>query len=181
VSGNVLIVDDEIFFRKNLLQSLPRDGFVAIGATTRQEAWAILRCYPIGIVPLDLGLPDGDGMEMLAQVRQEYPQMVVMVMTAQGTGELEGQAYRLGAPAFRRKPLSLQQLKAWLRQYRDSATHDRLTGSPSLTLTSSRVCPPSAVLEYSGQIFSARHGGNRPLLGEIPQSDIHHCCRVQDI
>ena len=121
VSGNVLIVDDESIFRKNLLQSLHRDGFVAIGATTRQEAWAILRCYPIGIVLLDLGLPDGDGMEMLAQVRREYPQMVVMVMTAQDTRELEGQAYRLGAQAFLRKPLSLQRLKARLRQYCHSA------------------------------------------------------------
>jgi DNA-binding response OmpR family regulator len=117
VSGTVLVVDDEIIFRKNLLQSLRRDGFVAIGVPTRQEAWAILRCAPIGVLLLDLGLPDGDGMEMLAQVRREYPQILIMVITAQDTRELEGQAYRLGAQAFLRKPLSLQQLKARLRQY----------------------------------------------------------------
>lgn len=56
-------------------------------------------------------------MEMLAQVRREYPQILIMVITAQDTRELEGQAYRLGAQAFLRKPLSLQQLKARLRQY----------------------------------------------------------------
>lgn len=121
MSGNVLVVDDEIIFRKNLLQSLRRDGFVAIGVTTRQEAWTILRCYPIGILLLDLGLPDGDGMEMLAQVRREYPQILIVIITAQDTRELEGQAYRLGAQALLRKPLSLQHLKARLRQHCHSA------------------------------------------------------------
>ena len=119
MSGTVLIVDDELIFRKNLIQSLQRDGFVALGATTRQEAWAILRCYPVGVLLLDLSLPDGDGMEMLAQVRRQYPQMLIMVITAQDTREFEGQAYQLGAQVFLRKPLSLRQLRALLQQ-RDS-------------------------------------------------------------
>ena len=66
----VLVVEDDAELRGLLRASLVAEGFEVQTAVTVSEAGALLQHDPPGLVVLDLGLPDGDGAELVRAVRR---------------------------------------------------------------------------------------------------------------
>ena len=107
----LLIEDDTQIARELMLRW--RDGDrLARHVSTLAEADAALAQATFDIVLLDLGLPDGDGMDWLAALRERDPQGAVLVMTARDRVADRVKGLRLGADDYLVKPFAPEELDA---------------------------------------------------------------------
>ena len=129
----LLIVDDEANIRGSLKGALGREGYQVDEAGTLAEARAQLR-EAFDFLLLDVWLPDGSGLDLLAEVRESAPETVVIVMSGHATIDVAVRATRLGAYDFMEKPLSLEHLLVALRNAAATqalqAENRRLQGFP---------------------------------------------------
>lgn len=107
--NHVLIVDDEADIRLSLESILKEEGYLVTTAATAGEALGLLRDAAYDVVLLDIWLPDRDGLDALAEIRQMDSANVpeVVIISGHGTIEAAVRATKLGAYDFLEKPLSL--------------------------------------------------------------------------
>ena len=115
VEGRVLVVDDEPSLRDVLRMGLGRAGFFVGTAGSLAEAVAALD-EPWDLVVTDLQLPDGDGLSVLRQVKEDSPETAVIVLTAHGSADTAVAAMRLGAHDYLTKPFDVDELRIRVRQ-----------------------------------------------------------------
>ena len=104
----VLVVEDNEAARTTLVKLLSREGFTVQSAATLKEGTEKLDCN--AAVVLDLELPDGSGVDLLASIRREHKPVMVLVATAATDVELLDAVRRLRPDALLTKPLDLRQL-----------------------------------------------------------------------
>ncbi|UCH74061.1 MAG: response regulator [Rhodospirillales bacterium] len=108
---NILVVEDEERVLKNVARSLTRAGFEVITAMTCESAWNVLKNSKIDAICLDIGLPDGSGLDLLERLRQIEPDIPAIVISGVTQPEAESRAARLGVKHFLPKPFSLANLR----------------------------------------------------------------------
>jgi two-component system response regulator AtoC len=104
----VLIVDDEEDIQNILSDRLKIHGYQVSVASNGLEALEMVdRIFP-DLILLDIRLldPNLDGMELLARIKQEYPEIIVIMITAHGTIQIAVEAMKLGAYDFIEKPFN---------------------------------------------------------------------------
>jgi two-component system nitrogen regulation response regulator NtrX len=159
----VLIVDDEANIRSSLAGALEREGHQVESAATLADARAKLgEAYDF--VLLDVRLPDGSGLDLLAEIATATPETVVIMMSGHATIDAAVQATRLGAFDFLEKPLSLERLLVLLRNAEErralTAENRRLRASWSLPL----VGRSAAIQRLLGEIERAGRSASRVLI-----------------
>lgn len=117
----ILVVDDEPNVVKSCARMLQLEGFEVEGATGGAEALALYRDRRFDLALVDLKMPDMDGLQLLAALREYDPKAVVVIFTAYGTKESVVEALRLGAYEFLEKPLDARTLVATVRRILEQA------------------------------------------------------------
>jgi CheY-like chemotaxis protein/predicted regulator of Ras-like GTPase activity (Roadblock/LC7/MglB family) len=117
----ILVVDDEPNVVKSCARMLQLEGFEVQGATSGAEAQALYRDRRFDLALVDLKMPDMDGLQLLAALKQYDPKAVVVIFTAYGTKESVVEALRLGAYEFLEKPLDAKTLVATVRRILEQA------------------------------------------------------------
>jgi two-component system, NtrC family, response regulator PilR len=112
----ILVVDDEPSLRELLVIMLRKDGFDVSVAATRTAAIEALAKTAVDLVITDLRLPDGDGLEVLRQVKSTAPDTVVVVMTAFSSTQSAVAALKLGAHDYIIKPFDVDELRIVIRK-----------------------------------------------------------------
>jgi len=107
----ILIVDDELNMRLVLSAMLRKEGYDIVAAANGQEALHVLQSDKIAVVITDLKMPDMDGMELLTQVSDRYPDIPVVMITAHGTVATAVEALKRGALDYITKPFDIDDLK----------------------------------------------------------------------
>jgi len=102
----ILIVDDEKNIRLTMSQSLEPLEIPVQTAVNGEEALQKLKDCQFGMVFLDLRMPGIDGMEVLRRIKEDWPKIRVVIITAHGTIESAVEAMKLGAVDFIQKPFS---------------------------------------------------------------------------
>jgi two-component system, OmpR family, alkaline phosphatase synthesis response regulator PhoP len=105
ISGHILIIDDEAILRQTLARILQRDGLDVTTAASGEEGLALLSQQLFDLVYLDLRMPDMTGLETLKAIHSEFPEMSVILFTAQPDLNSAVEALRLGATDYLLKPL----------------------------------------------------------------------------
>ncbi|MCO5166757.1 MAG: sigma-54 dependent transcriptional regulator [Planctomycetes bacterium] len=109
---DVLVVDDDPGVRDAVSGALARQGHsVRLAGTLAHARRECAQASPDAVF-LDLRLPDGDGMDLLAEVRQRAPHVEVVVITGFGDVDLAVRALRLGAKDLLEKPFTNEQIAA---------------------------------------------------------------------
>jgi two-component system response regulator AtoC len=106
----ILLVDDEDTIRLFLEKTLREEGYEALTAATGTEALELTRSELPDLVLLDLKLPDMSGLDVLKQIKEEVPEVCVIMLTAFGDIETAVTAMKKGAFDFVSKPVNLEQL-----------------------------------------------------------------------
>jgi DNA-binding NtrC family response regulator len=112
----ILVVDDEKNIRLTLTQALEPLGLPVQTAGDGNEALEKLQESNFCLILLDLKLPGLDGMEVLRRIRESWPKVPVVMMTAHGTIEYAVEAMKLGAVDFLRKPFSPAEIREIVRK-----------------------------------------------------------------
>ena len=114
LSPRVLVVDDEPHIRRLLVGTLIRADYRVAEAATARDALAELAAHEPEVVLLDLGLPDRDGMELIALIRQRS-KAAVLIVSARDATEEKVSALDLGAIDYVTKPFDTEELLARVR------------------------------------------------------------------
>ena len=106
----ILVVDDEIGYRKVLSNALTERGFIVKTAASGEEALEELKKQEFAIALIDMKLPGGiDGLELLQRIKRTY-NTSVLIMTAYGGIETAVEAMRRGALNYITKPFNLDEI-----------------------------------------------------------------------
>jgi DNA-binding response OmpR family regulator len=104
VSRHVLFVEDTADTRDLVEFSLQSEGFTVVTAQTADEGLALARTQPFGLILLDIGLPDKDGLEVCREIRRFDKQTPILFYTAFAELLDQEEAAKAGAQGTLRKP-----------------------------------------------------------------------------
>jgi two-component system, NtrC family, response regulator HydG len=110
----ILVIDDEPTFRDGVGRVLEKSGYPFETAEDGTSGLAKLHAGRFDVVLLDLKLPDIPGLEVLAQIVQEYPDVLVVIVTGHATLENAVSTLKSGAADFLAKPFSPNELRGLL-------------------------------------------------------------------
>jgi DNA-binding response OmpR family regulator len=110
----VLLIEDDELISHGVLAGLRAHGFTVDGVATAAQADAALSTVHCDVVILDLGLPDEDGMHLLARLRARGMALPVLILTARDAVENRVAGLRAGADDYLPKPFDLDELVARL-------------------------------------------------------------------
>lgn len=146
---SALVVDDERDIRELLVLTLGRMGLRISTAANLAEARELLASNPYDLCITDMRLPDGNGIELVSEISQNYPRTPVAMITAFGSMDLAVEALKAGAFDFVSKPVDIAVLRGLVKH--------------ALELNNSeRPAPPPPPPEQAARLL-----GDSPAMGEL--------------
>jgi CheY-like chemotaxis protein len=116
----VLVVDDERFFREAIREVLEGAGFACALASCGEEALELAEDPEVGVVVLDLQLPDIHGLEVFRRLKKTRADLRVVILSASTEQEHVLEGLRLGAFDYLAKPLHEEELALAVRRAGDT-------------------------------------------------------------
>lgn len=124
-SPQVLFVDDDQLVRDTFCLFFSAEGWTFDAVADGRAALTALAAREYDLVITDLMMPEISGQQLIAQLRQQRPHQLVMVVTGAGSEEDERQLYRQGVAEVLHKPVDFSHLRSivqtWMRVVRRSA------------------------------------------------------------
>ena len=105
ITGHILIIDDEASLRKTMARILQQAGFEVTTAESAEQGLDYLRSTPFDMVLTDLRMPGMQGMDALKLIHTNYPNLPVVLFTAQPDVNSAVDALRHGATDYLLKPI----------------------------------------------------------------------------
>ena len=168
----ILLVEDDVSLAVGLCAALSGEGFVVDHVGTGAYALAAIRAEVPDIVVLDLGLPDMDGLDVLADIRQRLDHLPVMVLTARDALNDKIVGLDRGADDYLAKPFDMKELAARLRVFErrlstaatsiiaiagvelDTAAHSVHVQGEALTLPRREYMLLKSLMESAGKVLT---------------------------
>jgi two-component system OmpR family response regulator/two-component system response regulator QseB len=168
----ILLVEDDASLALGLCDALGREGFVVNHVASGAEALAAVRAEAPDMLVLDLGLPDMDGLEVLARLRADGQVLPVLVLTARSGLEDRVAGLDRGADDYLPKPFEIKELAARLRVFErrlatatssrivvgdvelDTASHEVRVAGDRLELPRREYMLLKTLMESSGKVLT---------------------------
>jgi len=112
----VIVVDDEENLRNVLAKAFPEEEFLVATACDGEDALARIRDASFHAAIVDFMMPNMNGIELLAKVREVSPRTAVFILTAYGSIESAVEAMRAGAYDYLTKPFRLEEVREKVRR-----------------------------------------------------------------
>lgn len=167
----VLVVEDEPQMRRFIRATLTSHGYRLLEAATAAEALTLATTHNPELVLLDLGLPDGDGIEITRRIR-EWSSVPIIVISARGREDDKVTTLDAGADDYLTKPFGVNELLARMRvalRHAQTSTSANLTqvmtfGELKIDLARREVMIGTnevhlTPIEYKLLVFLAQHAG----------------------
>src|SRR6516165_5888501 len=106
----ILVVDDDESLRRVTQLQLEEAGYSVVTASNGGEALALVEAENPALVITDLKMPGLSGLELLAKIRDSYPEISVVLITAYGTVQTAVEAMKAGAYDYITKPIDYEEL-----------------------------------------------------------------------
>ena len=116
ISANILVIDDEEVMRNACTQVLTRDGHRVRVAESGKQGLAMMKQEVFNIVLLDLVMPGLSGMDLLRRTREDFPDVLVVVITGYATVQSAVEAMKGGAYDYIPKPFTPDALRMVVRR-----------------------------------------------------------------
>jgi two-component system response regulator PilR (NtrC family) len=111
MKARILVVDDEESIREFLDIMLRKEGYEVTVAEDGQKALDVLKKKAFDLVISDMQMPNLTGLELLKAVKDQYPDMLFMMITAFATAETAVEAMKLGAYDYLTKPFKIDEVR----------------------------------------------------------------------
>ncbi|QDT02997.1 Phosphate regulon transcriptional regulatory protein PhoB [Rubripirellula lacrimiformis] len=146
----ILTIEDDAAIRRGIVAALQASGYVVWQAARFDEAVTMAMDKPCDLVLLDLVMPGGDGLDVLAHIRRDKPTLPVIILTARGESIDRVRGLRLGADDYVVKPFSVDELLARVEAV--------LRRSPARSAQTIRLNIPSASIDWSTKELTSDEG-----------------------
>ena len=118
----IMVIDDEPIIREGSERILSREGWTTVTAENGESGLALLEKGGFHILLLDLMMPGISGMDVLKQVQEKFPDILVVVVTGYATIENAVSAIKSGAYDFIPKPFTPDQLRLVIKRAIENLT-----------------------------------------------------------
>jgi DNA-binding response OmpR family regulator len=139
----ILIVEDNRELAETLVHYLKQEGYLCETAYNYQAAEEKVHLYEYDVIVLDITLPDGNGLEILKQLKQSRPDEGVLIISAKDALDDKLTGLNLGADDYLTKPFHLAELNAriqsLLRRKRFNGSHEITVGDLRLNTVTAQV------------------------------------------
>lgn len=170
--AKILIADDDGHIRELMKLFLQNEGFEIVEAKNGADALSIVEGHGIDLVILDIVMPLLDGWDLCKEIRNQYPDIPLLMVTAKGEVGQKVKGFQLGTDDYLTKPFDplelVMRVKALLRRYRiassqtiqlggiilDRRTYKVIRGNEELTLPLKEFEILFALASHPGQIFT---------------------------
>lgn len=190
----ILIIEDEERIVRFLDRALTVHGYTVRGAETGEEGLDLLAAESFDFVLLDIMLPGSDGHQVLSEIRQQRPDLPVIMLTARDDVTDKVSAFDSGADDYLTKPFAVEELLARIRALRRRAgnrTSSRLrAGDLEMDIVARRVRRGAKPIDLSTREFALleyflRHPGQtlnrRDILSAIWEYDFDPESNLVDV
>lgn len=152
----ILIIEDDDNLGRGIAFSFERDGYNVVSANTIMQAKHLFAQYPVDLIILDIGLPDGDGVTFCREIRQSSDIPIIM-LTARDLETDEVSGLMAGADDYITKPFSLSVLHARvetvLRRLEAKETHVIRSGRYELDINGFKLFKDREEISLSATEF----------------------------
>uniref|UniRef100_A0A486XXT8 Flagellar regulatory protein FleQ n=1 Tax=Rheinheimera sp. BAL341 TaxID=1708203 RepID=A0A486XXT8_9GAMM len=158
----ILLVEDDAGLREALQDTLQLADYQVIAADSAEQALLQLKQNKIQLVISDVQMQGASGLTLLKTVREQYPQVPVLMMTAYATVQAAVEAIRIGAVDYLAKPFSPQVLVNTVSRYVSARQHESFEpvvgaqSSKQLLALCARVARTDASVMISGPSGSGK-------------------------
>ena len=184
-SEKLLVIDDDLGILELLEKLLTREGYQVVTADNGREGIAAIPSVCPDLVLLDVQMPGVGGFETLGKIREDHPDLPVIMITGFGSEDVAAQALRVGADDYLSKPLRIRhvcfRIQSNLEKARLRASQEHLNRrllKTTLELTERLETALSASADLRGEVarvldaleaqMGADHAGS-PALGTLKQ------------
>jgi len=140
----LLLLEDDDLLAESLAESLKDNGYLVDLAASLKAAKSLMATEHYELAILDVGLPDGSGLDLLAQWRRQKRDTPILILTARDTWEDKVIGLETGADDYLTKPFHeaelMARLKALLRRQSGQLSHVITLNGVSLDEAGQRVC-----------------------------------------
>ncbi|HRI90262.1 MULTISPECIES: sigma-54 dependent transcriptional regulator [unclassified Candidatus Accumulibacter] len=151
--ARVLVVDDEADIRELLDLTVARMGLSADCAASIAEARGFLQRQSYQLCITDMRLPDGDGLEIVKLIGEDYGETPVAVITAFGSAQNAVAALKAGAFDYLAKPVALDQLRSLIKSALSLPRRDGVSDDGRLVAATGRLIGASGAIEQVRQMI----------------------------
>ncbi len=121
----ILIIDDEAFICENVERILGDEGYQVCSASTGNEARQQVQTHEVDLVLLDLNLGTENGIDVLKELREIDPELLVIIITGYGSVESAVDSLKLGAYHYMKKPFKADALRVIVKLALETQTLKR--------------------------------------------------------
>jgi len=121
----ILVVDDDAIVIKSCKRILEAEGFEVFTCPSADEALEKIKNYDFDLLLMDVKMPKHDGIFLMREVKKNWPDIPIIVMSGYPTPETIADVLRLGATQFIPKPFRPDELINTVRQVIQKMSHKK--------------------------------------------------------
>lgn len=159
---NVIIVEDYRDLRESLVDAMVAEGYHVAAFESAEAFWSGCGLSTVDLMILDLNLPGDDGIKTARRVRDKYPRIGIVMLTARGEPDERRIGYEAGADVYLSKPSSLIELTAAVGslarrlEHREHRPKFLVLDAVEMTLSGSQATVPLSASESDLLVEFAR-------------------------
>ena len=113
---NILVAEDEEITLKHIVATLKGEGYEVLGVNNGLEAYKAVESWGFDLLIADIKMPGMTGLELLAKMKEKYPDTEVIIITGYGSISSAIEAMKMGAYDYITKPLELDEIVLRVRK-----------------------------------------------------------------
>jgi len=121
----ILVVDDDVIVIKSCRRILEAEGFEVTTVPSADEALEKIKIYDFDLLLVDVKMPKHDGIFLMREIKKNWPNIPIIIMSGYPTPETMADVLKLGAVQFIPKPFKPDELMKSIRQVTQEILHKK--------------------------------------------------------